>query len=322
MPTSIFENSEETWMVDLKQRSPHDLIDIDFEFALHNQNTNAIRACVGRLQKHNLNKQDIERVHTLLKHASNFTAVGWINVLRIFHLYDKKLKLGHHWVKNTPTVVNILQESLKSVQPQHHTKTQALVVRYALRTPYIEEISQMFSSFERQKIVEYILNPLSSEWKTYSGTDAPWDAQTANMVSATFPEYAYAVFYRIAASAFAFHTVNQSYNDQNITRSSFYQELNTQGNEGISANNLSLLALDSSMSFHHRKNQMIKDLETIYVACPHKEQRKYIKNLTESKYADVLNMSDILQSAAQKMVLESQLVEFVFATQEDRAHKI
>lgn len=324
MPTSIFENSEQMWMADLEQRSLQDLIDVDFEFALHHQNTNAIRTCVGRLLKHELDEPDIERIHILLKQANGFNAAGWMDVLRMCHLHDKKLNIAYHWVNNTPTVADKLQELLQQhpLYPEQHTKTQAVVVQYALRTPYIKEVVAKIPPLEQQTVIQYMLEPLSSQWKSYSGNTTPWDIQSAVFLSGIFPQYSRAVFYRIAASAFAFHTVNRMYIDQSIKRSSFYRALDEQGNEGISASALSMLALDSSMSFNHHKSNMIKHLEEIYTSAPSEQQHIYLQDLAQSKFATVLEMSDILQSAAQKMMLEEQLNKEPIGNQEERLRRI
>lgn len=323
MLTSVFENSEEMWMADVEQRSLKDLIDVDFRFALHNQNTNAVRTCVGRFQKCMLSTQDIESIHKLLDHANNFNAMEWIGVLRMCHLHDKKLDIAQHWVNSTPTIVEKLQELLhNSLPPGQRIKTQALVVQYTLRTPYIQNIAALISPSEKQTVLEYMLNPLFSEPNLYSANGILWAVQTAKAVSEVFPEYSRAVFYRIAARAFAFHAVNEMYMDQNINRSSFYRALEEQGNEGVSASNLSMFALDSSMNFNHRKDNAMKDLEEIYVCASIEQQNRYLQDLAQSKYATMLCMSDILQSAAQKMLLKNQLDHNLVAPQDERHRKI
>lgn len=306
MNKSVFVNPEDTWLSNLANRSLHDLIEVDFRYALQSQNTNAVRASLGRLQKHELTANDHNRVRALLKCADTFACQNWLTVLRIFHLYDKKLDLGVEWVKHTPTVGEKFQELNHHASTRAHLlKNQVLILRYTLPTPNIVHLANHIAPPKREILVENILAPLSSQWEAYR--PSPWDSQTATALCATFPEYTRAVFNRIAASAFAFHNAHGLFVDPSIDRHQFHQELKNQNNEGISSNNLSLLSLDSSMSFNHRKKNMIEGLEQIHSSADLSEQNLYLKRLTHSPYVSVITMSEVLESSDQKIRLKNGL---------------
>ena len=320
--SSIFVHPEETWMSHLSKRSVNDLIDVDLLFALRNQNTGAVRASFGRLKKCELTDDQHKRVCDLFKYADTFTAVNWVIVLRIFHLHDKDLGLAVKWVEHTPTVADKFKELTQNTsdrymsEPEILLRNQALILLYTLPTSNITQLAQIMPLPEREVLVNYIIAPLSAKWEPYH--PSPWDAQTAAAVSTTFPQYARAVFHNIAASAFAFSKGDQLYEGPNLNRHQYHRQLLDQNNEGIRGPQLAFLALDSSKTLAHRQRDMIKGLEEIYNNADVSEQNFYLERLSQSPYAEVIKLSEVLESAAQKIQLQNALP----TDQDERVRKI
>lgn len=320
--SSVFIHPEDTWMSHLSKRSVNDLIYVDWCFALRNQNTAAVHAAFGRLYKCELTDDQHKRVCDLFKYADTFTAVNWVIVLRIFHLHDKNLGLAVKWVEHTPTVADKFKALTQNTSdrymsdPEILLKNQALILLYTLQTPHITQLAQIMPLPDRDVLVDYIIAPLSAKWEPYH--PSPWDAQTAASVSTTFPQYARAVFHNIAASACAFHQGNQWYDDPTLNRHQYHRKLLDHNNEGIDGAQLAFLALDSSKTLAHRQRDMIKGLEEIYNNADVSEQRFYLERLAQSPYAVVIKLSEVLESAAQKIRLQNDLP----TDQDERVRKI
>lgn len=320
MTQSVFTHPENLWTKRLSHREIEDVVNLDLYYALEQQNINAIRACLGFLKKKQLDDDTLKSVYHQFAAAEDFKANTWLSVLRIFHLYDKQYGFAGEWVKHTPSAAHKLQEILQENNlNEEKTKIQTLVLRYSLATPHIENLVQSISPIEREKVAEQLLQFAVTQWKMSS--HSPWSAQTAEDVCTAFPQYSRAVFLKIAATACALEHVNALYANPNINRTEYFSSLQNAGNEGVTSEMLSLWALDSSMTFEHRLDMVIKDLERLFQAAPSEEQKIYLDRLNGSFYTNILKMSPVLESAAQNLQLKRHITGD-WSNQEERARKI
>lgn len=315
MSKSVFCKNSNQWVKLLSKRTLDEFIDTDFAFALSIHNTDAVRACVGCLNrlegKNKIDDNHRQKIASLLQCAIGFSPQQWFSVLLIFNLYDKSnSNLGEQWVENTPDVADKMQNVLnnKPHTPKDKIKKLTIVMSHALKTSRIEQFVISRSAEERCDMVKQYLDPLSLVSAFRPSQKSQWDADLASRLAGCFSEFTQAVFLRIAASAIALDGVEKLYTDPNISRPEFYKRLEQCGNEGLSSQLLSFMMLDSSMKMEHQKNNALEDLEKIVTSVPAAEQEKYIQLLVGSPYIDIIKQSVVLKNIVQKIVLEQNLV--------------
>lgn len=306
MTQSIFIHSDNLWSKHLSHRDVIDVINFDLYYALQQQNTNAVRACLSFFKKKQLEDNTLKTLYHQFTAAENFKASTWLSVLRIFHLYDKQYGFAGEWVKHTPSVAHKLQEILQGNHSnEEKLKIQTLVLRYSLATPHVASLTQSISLNDRENVAEQIVQCDMTQWKM--SRHSPWNAQTAADVCATFPQYSRAVFLKIAATAYAFEQVNALYTDPNVGNKEYFGALEKAGNDGVTSEMLCLWAIDSSMTFECRQRTVVNDLERMFEAASVEEQNIYLDRLSASPYCAVVKMSPLLESAAQALCLKRNL---------------